>query len=447
MKRITHLLVTLLLLGAVVFATGAKENQTASQPEANLPTVTGPVTITLWHTRGAGANGDQMAASVKEFNETNTLGITVQSVYQGDYAVTLAKTLQAIAAGTNPTMVILERASGVPVLADEGLLFDMLPLAKRDGMDLDNFFPAFMNFCLHDGKLISLPFVRSTPVLYYNKGMFDAAGITQPPKTIAQLEADGKKLTKVVDGKTEVYGFEMLNNPAWDIQNMTYQLGSNMLSDDGLSAPNIYDGTLLKVITAWRQWVDDGWCLAPVVTSPSSAMKEAFMQGKLASFSESTGSMINILSNAQKAGIDVQVVPLPTWDEKIPSSPVGGANLAILAINTTDNQKAAAWEFMKFLMSDEQVAENSINSGYLPVTKTAKNLTILQDHWAKYPQAKVAYDQLPYSQDLPWSPYLSEYKAHMAAVFSKLIQDRSITAEEAIAEIQAQAEQIFHQKE
>lgn len=93
MKRITHLLVTLLLLGAVVFATGA--------------------------------NGDQMAASVKEFNETNTLGITVQSVYQGDYAVTLAKTLQAIAAGTNPTMVILERASGVPVLADEGLLFDM----------------------------------------------------------------------------------------------------------------------------------------------------------------------------------------------------------------------------------------------------------------------------------------------------------------------------------
>jgi len=442
MKKIALLLVSLLLCG-FLFANGSGETASAAVPAPAkvLPAVTGPVTIQIWHTRGAGPNGDMIAASVKEFNASNKLGITVEEVYQGNYATALSKIQAAVAAGTNPALCVLERAAGVPVMEDNGLLFDMMSLAKRDGLDLTNFPDALMYYSLHNGKLISMPYVRSTPVFYYNKGMFDAAGITKAPATIDELEADGKKLTKVVNGKTEVYGFELLNDPAWYIQNMTCQLGSNMLSADGNAPQSLNDGTLLKVLKAWRKWVDDGWCAAPAVTSGESAMKQAFYQGKLACFIASSGGMKGILTNSEKSNIEVGVAMLPSWGK--PMAPVGGGNVAIIDANTTDQQKAAAWEFVKFLMTDDQIARNSVNSGYLPVSKTSVKSSVVQDQWKIQPQYKVAFDQLSVAQEMPWSPYKSQYEEQMVVICGKLIQDRSISAEQAIDALKAEAKQIF----
>ena len=117
MKKIALLLVSLLLCG-FLFANGSGETASAAVPAPAkvLPAVTGPVTIQIWHTRGAGPNGDMIAASVKEFNASNKLGITVEEVYQGNYATALSKIQAAVAAGTNPALCVLERAAGVPVM-------------------------------------------------------------------------------------------------------------------------------------------------------------------------------------------------------------------------------------------------------------------------------------------------------------------------------------------
>lgn len=440
MKKLSIMLMLVLMAGTMVFAQGKKEATASSQ---GVPTVTGPVTIEIWHTRGAGANGDMITASVEEFNRTNTLGITVEEVFQGGYPTTLAKTMQAIAAGTNPAIVVLERAAGVPVMAEQNVLLDLKPYAERDGLDMGNFPQVLLGFSYYQDKLISLPYIRSTPVFYYNAGMFADAGV-KVPETIEELVTAGKKLTKVVGGRTEVYGFELLIDAAWYIQNMLVQMGSNLLSEDGLSVPALEDGTLLRALSAWRQWVDEGWTAAPVVTSASSAMLEMFYQGKLAGFFNSSGSMTNILNNAKNAGIDIGVAFLPTWGKQ--TAPTGGGNIAIIDRNTTDQQKAAAWEFVKFLMSDEQVALNSANTGYLPTTKTSVNQPVIQELWKAVPQFKVPFDQLATAQELPWSKYKSEFEVVLNQVCSELIQDRSITADQAIAKLKAEASIIFPAK-
>ena len=182
---------------------------------AQVPAVvTEPITIQIWHTRGAGANGDQIAAAVEEFNATNPYGITVEEVYQGNYVNTLAKTMQSLAAGTNPELVVLERAAGVPVLATQGVLLDMTPYAERDGFDTKNIPPVLLGYSYYNDQLISLPYIRSTPLFYYNKAMFAEAGYTEAPKTIDEL-MDVAKAVTVVDenGETLVYGFELLNDP------------------------------------------------------------------------------------------------------------------------------------------------------------------------------------------------------------------------------------------
>ena len=182
-------------------------------------------------------------------------------------------------------------------------------------------------------------------------------------------------------------------------------------------------------------------CFPPTVTSAESTMKDLFNQGKIASYFASSGGMTNILKNAKAAGIEVGVAFLPTWD--IPAAPTGGGNVAIIQRNKSDQQMAAAWEFIKFLMSDEQVAKNAASTGYLPVTYGAAETEIMKELWAKQPEYKVAFDQLEIAQELPWSPYKSEFEEVLKVVCSELIMDRRITPEEAVKTLQMEASVIF----
>lgn len=432
MKKLTALVLSLVMLLSITAAA------VAQSPD--------PITVEIWHTRGAGANLEVMEASVKTFNETIGLekGIKVEHVYQGGYIDTMTKTMNAIAANEPPEMVVLERAAGVPVMASEGVLADLRPYIDASGLDLDNFAQILLAYSYdQDGQLISLPYIRSTPVFYYNKTMWDEAGLVAP-KTIDELITAGKQLTKVAEnGETDVYGFQLLNDPAWFIQNMLVQLGSNIFTEDGQSIPALEDGTMLKALSAWREWVDEGWCAPFVSTSASDAMYALFNQGRLASFMQSSGSMANIIKNASEAEVpfEVGVAFLPTWDK--PAAPTGGGNIAMISEGNDKEHLDAAWEFINFLMSDEQVAYSAAKTGYLPSTKTSIEEAVLQDLYAAFPQYKVAFDQLEIGQEIPYSEYKDDFEKAWRSVCSLLIQDRSITAEEAIQMLKDEASIIF----
>ena len=432
MKKLLSLVLALaMVLTAVSFAAAEGNNV---------------ITVKFWHTRGSGANLEVTEESVRVLNETigKEKGIEVVPDFQGNYDEILAKTQLSANEAEGPQVVMSERAY-VPVLVDDDLIVDMLPFVTRDGMDLDNFYEVFLNtYGMIDGRLMSLPYVRSTPCFFYNKTMADALGL-EAPKTIEDMVAFCKALTvkNEATGETEVYGFEMLNDFGWFCQNMLYQMGSNMLSEDGLSCPALEDGTMLKLLTAWREWVDDGWCRSFASTSAESEMKEMFYQGKLASFFASCGGMKNIVKNSAENNIDLGVAPLPTWDADRPSSPVGGGNICIVKGKNSDEQIEAAWEFVKFLMGDDMVAYNAMNSGYLPSTKSAGESEAMQSFWAENPLWKVAYDQLPTAQDLPFSIYRADITNACKTAASMLIQERSITAEEAVQQIADEASAIF----
>lgn len=395
------------------------------------------ITIEVWHTRGAGANGEMIADSVKEFNETNDKGITVVETYQGSYTDTLTKTMQAVSAGTQPAIVVMERAAGVPVMAEQDILADMTPYIEADGFDMKNFLPVLTGYSYYNDKIVSLPYIRSTPVFYYNKTMFDNAGYTKAPSSFEEAGEICKKL--IAEGKAE-QGFELLNDPAWFVQNMMYQLGSNMLSEDGNSAPCLKDGALLKVLSSWRGWVDEGWCAPFVSTDAESTMKEAFYQQKLACFIASSGGLSEVLENSKD--FEVGVAQFPSLTDKM-SAPTGGGNIGIIDRGNSDEVKAAAWEFVKFLMSDEQVAKNVERTGYLPTTYSAAKTDTLKNLWLKTPQYKVSYNQLETAQELPWSPYKADFEELLKEYCSYVIQDKTYTPEQAVAEITENAKIIF----
>ena len=196
-KRISLVLALMILLSLCSFARAEQE----------------PLHIEFWHTRGSGANYEVLKNSVDTFNATigKEKGIFVEEIFQGGYADIVPKLEMASQSGTMPAVGV---TSGVraSILLDDGLLADMAPYAAKTGFDFSVFFESLLDVPGNEnGEIRSLPYVRSTPVFYYNKTMADAKGL-KAPETVAELEAFAKALN-TYDPATGEYGVDVVEIP------------------------------------------------------------------------------------------------------------------------------------------------------------------------------------------------------------------------------------------
>ncbi len=433
MKKTLSFLLAMVMVLSFAMAALAQEN---------------PITIQFWHTRGSGANYEVVEHSVKTFNETvgKEKGIVVEEVFIGSYDDILPKVQLSIQAGEQPQIAVMGNTFTGYLIEDE-VVADMASYAEASGFDRNNLFDPFLSiYGNRDGELHVFPYIRSTPVLYYNKTMADEKGLT-PPTTIAEMVEFCKALYEVdaATGEVLVHGLEIVNDWGYYQAANLQQLGSIMFSEDGKSSPTLEDGTTLQILTDWRGWVDEGWCRSFDSTNAGTAAQERFFQKKLAALYQSSGSMKNILINAGEAGFEVGVMPYPTYDAEKPIAEIGGGNLVVISEGNTDEQIAASWEFIQFLMSDEMVAYNTINSGYVPVTKSVAEYADMVDFWAENPLYKVAYDQMATAkcQEDPYVPFLQDYTKACWDAVSLLIQEGSITPEQALEQIKTTTASFF----
>ena len=128
-----------------------------------------------------------------EWNQKNPQ-IQVEPVFAGSYTEAYAKTLAAIRGGTPPDVAIMLSQNLNDILGQDIVIpLDELIAADAAQVKIDDFFPAFMLNSKQGGKIWSIPFQRSTPVMYYNKDAFKEAGLDpqKPPQTQAELVDDG----------------------------------------------------------------------------------------------------------------------------------------------------------------------------------------------------------------------------------------------------------------
>lgn len=429
MKKLVSILLTLTLLFSLSAAAMAEE--------------TGDnIVIQFWHTRGSGTSYEGLKESVDNFNATigKEKGITVQETFIGDYTAIMTKTQLSVQSGEQPQIVVASNTNTAP-LVEDGILVDMMPYAEKSGFDVSNLMDCFMQIYGNtDGQLHSLPYIRSTPLFYYNKTMADAKGLTiSSNPTIDEMVEFCKGLYEVDEnGEVLVYGLEIVSDFGYFQAANLQQLGSALLADDGMSAPSLEDGTMLKVLTDWRSWVDEGWCRSFDATNAGDTMQQLFFQNKLGGFFNSSAGMRSITENCAEAGIELGVTYYPTYDAEKPVAEIGGGQIGIVGQGNSEEQIAAAWEFVQYLMSDEQITLTSKTTGYLPTTKSVANYEGMIEFWNENPLFKVAYDQLLENgvcQEKPYVPYLQDYIQYCADAVSLLIQEKSITPEEAVQQI------------
>ena len=437
MKKMTAMLLTLALVLSMSLVP-------AAFAEAE------PITIQFWHHRGSGTQYECVTHAVEGFNSTvgQELGIVVEESYIGDYVQLFSQIQLAVQSGEAPNVVSAANTYTAYMLED-GMLVDMAPLAEAEDYDITG---NLMDWLLEiggntDGQIHSLPYCRSTPLFYYNKAVADELGIEIGEMiTIDELVAFGEAAMKTDEnGNVTRYGFEIFNdfgyyNAAW-----IYQLGSEYMVEGG-GCPALEDGTMLKILTDWRDWVDAGWCRVYDATNAGDIAQTMLISGELASFMNSCAGLGNMMVAAEESGVEVGVAMFPTYDPDNHIAEIGGANIAILGADNSDEEIEASWEFVKYLMSDEEQFFNAKTSGYVACTKSIASYEPMVEYWEENPEFKVAYDQmLNYgrAQETPYVAVGQDFTQICWDTVSLLIAEQSITPEEAVEMIATESEDIW----
>ena len=431
MKKLVSLLLALALVLSVSSALAYSKEE--------------PITIDFWHTRGSGANGDSVTRAIDTFNSTigAEKGIVIVGTYQGAYADNVNKICLAMQSGDQPVVAVTSSAH-TAILLDEGIAADMKPFMDETGFDINVLLDCFIDVpAIHDGRVEAVPYIRSTPVFYYNKTMADAKGL-KAPETFEDLEAFAKALTVVDEktGETLCYGLELLSDASFQEGGFMWSNGTPWLSDDASYSPALTEGGLLKLMEFWYRGVQEGWCRTFDSTSASSACQQRFYQGQIASFNASCGSLGNISKKTAEAGYELGVCYLPSM-AGCKDIGIGGGNL-ILCEGSTEEELRAGWEFVQFLISKEQVALESQSTGYLPSLKDMTGSSMIE-YWENNPLSKVAYEQLSWGHgnETPYFPERQEYMANVTEAISVLIQEGAMTPQAAFDQVVANTAHLW----
>lgn len=434
MKKLVSLALALIMVLALA------GTALAYSPEA-------PIKILFWHTRGAGAQQETVDYQIAQFNATvgKEKGIEVKGAFIGGYAEIMTKMQLASQSGDQPVVAVLGNTR-LSIMVDDGIIEDMMPYAKRDNFNLDNFFTSMINVPGNDEEqLHSLPYIKSTPLLYYNKTVADELGLKVPTTMDELVEFAKAFMQKDADGTVTRWGFEMFNDYGYYQASFLWQLGESMVAADGTS-PALEGTSMLKQLTDWQNWVKEGWCRPFDSTNASSIVKEMLYQGKIGCYLDSSGSMKNNIKFMTEGGYELGVARFPTYDVDKRAVEVGGGQIALIGKGNTEEQIEAGWEFLKFLMTDEQVYLNSTRSGYLPITKSVATYEPMLKFWEENPSYKIPFDQMQeygVCQEYPTFTDLEELIKNIQDVVSLLIQDGGITPEEAVQQIKDNTSHLF----
>ena len=373
--------------------------------------------ISFWHSMG-GVNGQAIDTLVKKFNDENEYGITVKAQYQGEYDDSLNK-LKSAQIGNMGADLVQVYEIGSRFMIESGWITPMQKMIDADSYDLSQIEPNLAAYYTIDNQLYSMPFNSSTPIMYYNKEMFEKAGITEIPDSLEGIEAVGEKLLNEGGAgqviSLGIYGwfFEQFIGK----QGLEYANNGNGRTEAATAVAFDSNGAAANILTAWKSLYDKGY--APNVGKGGDAGLADFSAGKSAITLGSTASLKQILQDVN-GKFEVGTAYFP----KVKSTDEGGVSIggaSLWALNNNDAKKTrATWEFVKFLISPESQAYWNAQTGYFPVTTAAQEEPVFKENVEKYPQFQTAIDQLHDSSPKYVGALLSVFPEARATVESEI---------------------------
>jgi sn-glycerol 3-phosphate transport system substrate-binding protein len=350
--------------------------------------------INWWHAM-SGQLGRQVEKLAADFNASQS-EYRVVPTYKGNYTETVTAAIFAFRSRSQPAIAQVNEIGTATMMAAKGAIYPVFELMRdeQEPFTPSAYLPAVTGYYADlGGNLLSFPFNSSTPILYYNKNMFRDAGLDPEvaPKTWPELGAAAKKLRD----RGAVCGFTT-SWPSWiNVENFSafhnLPLATRENGFAGLDAVLTFNNaTVVRHVAQLAEWqatkiFDYG--------GRAQGAEPRFQNGECGIFIGSSATRADIKANSK---FDVGYGMMPYWPD-VAGAPqntiIGGATLWVLRDRPKAEYKGVA-KFFSFLSKPEVQAAWHQNTGYLPITRAAFDLTRTQGFYDRNPGASISIEQI-----------------------------------------------------
>ncbi len=374
--------------------------------------------INWWHAMG-GTNGERIDKMASDFNASQS-DYKIVPTYKGNYTETMTAAVAAFRAKEHPHLVQVFEVGTATMMAAEGAIYPIEQMMSDAGeaFDKSDFLPAVISYYqTPEGELLSMPFNSSTPVLWYNADALSAAGV-EPPKTWDDMKTVAQAL---VDNGMDCgfsFGWQswvMIENySAWH----NIELGTKENGFAGFDTEFTFNNDQVAArLDDIASMTEGGLFKYGGRRGDSLPM---FTNGECGMWMNSSAYYGSIVSQAE-FNFAQTMLPLDTSVADAPqNSIIGGATLWALAGHESDEYKGLA-QFMTYLSSPEVQAWWHQETGYVPITNSAYELSKEQGFYETNPGTDTAIKQLSLNEPTPASRGLR---------FGNFVQVRDVINEE-----------------
>ena len=363
-------------------ATTSTTGSTSAAPKIDYSGVKPASSITWWSSN-PGASQEVSQQIIDAFQASQS-DIKVELVTAGSNYEEVAQKFQtAQTGGTVPDLVVFSDVWWFRYF----MLDSIVPwdgLIEAAEIDKGDFVDQFMADYQYKDAQWAIPWARSTPLFYYNKAHWAAAGLPdRAPETWDEMAEWGPKLQAANAGIQHAFQHPALADYAgWSFQNNLWGWGGGWSEKEKFGVTCNSEQSVAAVKFLQDSVYTGKW--AGVAGKDSTT---DLSSGAVSATVASTGSLVGIL---KAATFEVGAGALPGGTETSDQvCPTGGAGLGIPKKSPKENQLAAAM-FVKFLTSPENAVLFSKATGYIPIRKSADTASLTADA----PQRQVAIDQL-----------------------------------------------------
>jgi sn-glycerol 3-phosphate transport system substrate-binding protein len=314
------------------------------------------------------------------------------------YRDNLNGALLASQQGTAPHIVQIFEV-GTQLALDTGIFTPVADIATADQLaSLEDVIAPVSNYYSVGDKQWSLPFNSSNPIMYYNRDIFEAAGLDpdSPPQTYSEVMS---VCETIMGSGQELQGCIGWNMHSWFIEQWVAEQGALLANNDNGRADRatevfLNSEAMLNIFNWWNDLADNGYYSYTGQLEDWNGSDAIFTGKQVAMHITSTGDLRNINEAAATNEFNLGTAYLPIADGAERNGVViGGASLWFTADHPQEELEAAV-DFALFLGNTENGAEWHQISGYFPIRQSSVDLLTEEGWFETNPTFTTAFDQL-----------------------------------------------------
>ena len=352
------------------------------------------ITINWWFAHG-GRLGEKVQSIVSEFNSMQSK-YKVVATYKGNYSDTMTAGIAAFRSKKHPHILQVYEVGTATMMAAKGAIKPVYEVMAESGQPWSP--DAYLStvtgyYTTPEGKMLSMPFNSSTPVLYYNVAAFEKAGLdpNKPPKTWTEVAEYSRKL--IAAGYPGGFStawiswIHLENFSAW--HNVPFGTKSNGF--EGMDTNFVFNSPLhVKHIQSLSDWQSEKIFVYGGRRNKGNAL---FSSEEVAMYTESSAGYAGFMKSCK---FPFRTSMLPYWEGQggAPQNTIiGGASLWVLSGHSQEEYEGVA-TFFNYLSSPAVQADWHQFTGYLPITTNAYYLTKGQGVYQEKPGMETALKQM-----------------------------------------------------